>query len=161
MNYSRKMNYLQTHLEEEKKAFYESLLSEDLISMLKEQGENKDKVQKESTETRSPKRVFGLYENVLLTEAERSEFERRYSDAESRIDRLSTYLRETGKRYSDHYAVLCRWAKEDGKRPQRTPCGGFHRGNLHLDEAEKRTYDIAAFDEMDFTNTLDFTGNTS
>ena len=126
-----------------------------------EQGENKDKVQKESTETRSPKRVFGLYENVLLTEAERSEFERRYSDAESRIDRLSTYLRETGKRYSDHYAVLCRWAKEDGKRPQRTPCGGLHRGNLHLDEAEKRTYDIAAFDEMDFTNTLDFTGNTS
>ena len=127
-----------------------------------EQREKKEeKLQREST-ARPRKQACGLYENVYLTGEERSDFERKYPDAESRIDRLSSYLRETGKRYSDHYAVLCRWAREDGERPRKSPyAGGFGRGNLHLHEAEKRTYDIAAFDEMDFTNTLDFTGNSS
>lgn len=56
----------------------------------------------------------GLYNNVILTKDEFDEFKRQYPDDYSdRIERLSFYMYNNGKFYRDHFATLCRWAKED------------------------------------------------
>ena len=56
----------------------------------------------------------GLYNNVILTKDEFDEFKRQYPDDYSdRIERLSFYMYNNGKFYHDHFATLCRWAKED------------------------------------------------
>lgn len=56
----------------------------------------------------------GLYNNVILTKDEFDEFKRQHPDDYSdRIERLSFYMYNNGKFYHDHFATLCRWAKED------------------------------------------------
>jgi len=40
-------------------------------------------------------------------------------DTGERIERLSGYLRQTGKRYKDHYATILNWARrESASQPQ-------------------------------------------
>ena len=56
----------------------------------------------------------GMYNNVILTKDEFDEFKRQHPDDYSdRIERLSFYMYNNGKFYHDHFATLCRWAKED------------------------------------------------
>ena len=63
----------------------------------------------------SPARIaFGVYGNVLLTLEEYDALKSEYRDLSARIDRLSEYLRTSGKSYADHAAVIRKWAREDG-----------------------------------------------
>lgn len=95
---------------------------------------------------------LGDYGNVRISSAELERFEKEFPTMANRtIQRLSQYMAENGKSYTNHYAVLCRWAKEDAERERQKA----------VQEAVKRTYDIEAFDNIDFTNTLDFTGEKS
>ena len=42
-----------------------------------------------------------------------------YSDCyEEYIEKLSSYLAQTGKRYKSHYATLLNWIRRDGKEKQ-------------------------------------------
>jgi len=71
----------------------------------------------------SRKKPWGEFSNVLLTEEELSKLEDRFGvqDTRDRIDRLSEYLRSTGKRYRDHYATILSWSRRDGTQARASP----------------------------------------
>lgn len=57
---------------------------------------------------------IGEFKNVILTDEELEKLKEAYpSDYEAKIDRLSVYIKQTGKHYDNHYAVLTAWARED------------------------------------------------
>lgn len=57
------------------------------------------------------KRKYGRFSNVLLTEKEYGELKLTHNDIADRlIEELSLYLESRGECYSNHFAVLLRWA---------------------------------------------------
>ena len=56
---------------------------------------------------------YGEYKNVLLTDEELDKLKTEYSDWKERIERLSSYIASTGKRYKSHYATIRNWARKD------------------------------------------------
>lgn len=65
------------------------------------------------------KHKYGEYKNVLLTDDELNKLKTEYSDWQDRIERLSSYVASTGKKYKSHYATIRNWAKKDKEQPQR------------------------------------------
>lgn len=63
----------------------------------------------------------GEFENVKLTKEELDKLQVSYSDCyEEYIEKLSSYLAQTGKRYKSHYATLLNWIRRDGKEKRET-----------------------------------------
>ena len=60
------------------------------------------------------KHKHGEYTNVLLTDDELDKLKQEYPDWKERIERLSSYVASTGKRYKSHYATIRNWARKDG-----------------------------------------------
>ena len=84
---------------------------------------------------------LGEYGNVRMTAEQLQELNDRFPSQASRVvSRLSSYMAENGKTYDNHFAVLCRWASEDEERDRKKA----------KDEASRRTYDIEAFEDIDF-----------
>ena len=76
-----------------------------------------DRVSDKQDAQNAPSQMYGEYKNVILTLLELAELKKAYpQDWESKINRLSTYLKQTGKKYDNHYAVLMAWAKEDAEK---------------------------------------------
>ena len=73
----------------------------------------------ESTTNRSKpvKHKYGEYNNVLLTDEELEKLQAEFPDLASRIERLSSYVASTGKRYKSHYATIRNWARKDAEKP--------------------------------------------
>lgn len=90
--------------------------------------------------------LVGPFNNVKLSgeqwESFRLEFPGR---AERTIERLSQYMAENGKTYQNHYAVLCRWAREDEERDREKA----------KQEAAKRTYDPDGWPDFDFEKEME------
>ena len=64
---------------------------------------------------RTPIFLTGYYENVRLTEEQVEQLKKDFPKQwDTTLERLSSYIQETGKTYKDHFSVLCRWCKEDG-----------------------------------------------
>lgn len=61
------------------------------------------------------KHKYGEYNNVLLTDEELQKLKTEYSDYEERIERLSSYVASTGKKYKSHYATIRNWARKDAE----------------------------------------------
>ena len=61
------------------------------------------------------KHKYGEYSNVLLTDDELQKLKTEYSDYEERIERLSSYVASTGKKYKSHYATIRNWARKDAE----------------------------------------------
>lgn len=61
------------------------------------------------------KHKYGEYQNVLLTDDELQKLKTEYSDYEERIERLSSYVASTGKKYKSHYATIRNWARKDAE----------------------------------------------
>lgn len=79
-------------------------IREDKISIDKER-------EREETPTRNR---YGLYNNVILTDAELEQLALDYPcDYKNMIENLSVYMKTHGKLYADHYAMICKWARED------------------------------------------------
>lgn len=60
------------------------------------------------------KHKHGEYKNVLLTDEELDKLKAEYPDWAERIERLSSYVESTGKKYKSHYATIRNWARKDG-----------------------------------------------
>lgn len=84
-------------------------------SKRKDKDKDKEK-EKECGEDESPTHTHGTYNNVILTEKELQALKTEFPDFQSKIDRLSEYMKSSGKTYDDHYATICMWAKEDAKK---------------------------------------------
>ena len=58
--------------------------------------------------------VYGRYKNIYLTDTELSELKAEIPDKwEYYIERLSSYIASTGKKYTNHAATIRRWAADD------------------------------------------------
>lgn len=68
----------------------------------------------------SLKRKHGKFENVLLTDNELQKLKDDYSDWEEKIERLSSYMKSTGKTYADHYATIVHWSADDTEKETET-----------------------------------------
>ena len=72
-----------------------------------------------SPKSKSVKHKYGEYNNVLLTDDELEKLKGEYKDWADRIERLSSYVASTGKKYKSHYATIRNWARKDAEqRPQ-------------------------------------------
>ena len=73
------------------------------------------------TRTTDAHLTFGEYHNVFLTEKEYKQLNVDFSELDSLIEQLSAYIQSTGKKYADHAATLCIWAKRQKTEPKSKP----------------------------------------
>lgn len=65
------------------------------------------------------KRKYGVFRNVYLTDYELNELKSKTGkDADNYIDRLSTYMKSSQKKYDDHLATILSWYIRDVKSKQ-------------------------------------------
>lgn len=57
--------------------------------------------------------IFGRYKNVFLTQKELAALQSDFPDWAERVERLSSYMESTGKRYQSHIATIRLWAEKD------------------------------------------------
>ena len=69
---------------------------------------NKEKIYKKES-----RHKYGMYENVLLSDADLEKLKSEFPDWEQRIERLSEYIASTGKSYKNHLATIRVWARKD------------------------------------------------
>lgn len=72
-----------------------------------------------STKRTSPpsKKKYGEMDNVLLNDSEMEKLKDKFpNDYEERIDKLSLYIAQKGKKYKSHYATILSWARKDDKQ---------------------------------------------
>ena len=88
------------------------------------------------------KKKFGEFENVVLTGEEHEKLVDSLGDigAKEYIERLSSYLAQSGRRYKSHYATLLNWWRKDGKPVSRS------KGNVVIkpDKEREITPDMTA-----------------
>ena len=71
------------------------------------------------------KEKFGEFENVLLSADELQKLKSKLgTETESYIERLSSYIASSGKRYKSHYATILSWTQKDAKNS-----GGLNYGS--------------------------------
>ena len=78
------------------------------------------KTRNKKPETRNKKEIikekFGEFENVLLSANELQKLKSKLgAETESYIERLSSYIASSGKRYKSHYATILSWTQKDAK----------------------------------------------
>ena len=64
------------------------------------------------------KHKYGEYSNVLLTDEELMKLKEKIPNWQDFIERLSSYIASTGKRYKSHYVTMLNWYRRDGQRQQ-------------------------------------------
>lgn len=60
------------------------------------------------------RRKYGEYKNVLLSDTDMEKLQSEFPDYEERIERLSSYIASTGKKYKNHLATIRNWARKEG-----------------------------------------------
>lgn len=78
---------------------------------------------------------YGEFENVVLSDEEIEKLKIRFSDWEERIEKLSAYMKSTGKKYQSHYATILAWDRRDKKKEKEGANG--NEGNKESDSGEK------------------------
>ena len=77
---------------------------------------------------KSAKHTLGEYKNVILSDEELEKVKAEFPDWEQRIERLSSYMASSGKKYKNHLATIRNWARGDEIKVQSKPksaSGGF------------------------------------
>lgn len=70
--------------------------------------------------TKTTRHKYGEYKNVLLSDEDYAKLISEFPDWEERIERLSSYIASTGKRYKNHLATIRNWARKDKEQaPQK------------------------------------------
>lgn len=93
----------------------------DKVSIEEYSAPDSDESAPSSTPPSKPvKHKHGEYTNVLLTDDELDKLKQEYPDWQERIERLSSYVASTGKKYKSHYATIRNWARKDGVKQHGT-----------------------------------------
>lgn len=89
------------------------------------------------------KREYGEFKNVLLTDDEYKKLEE--INALSQIEKLSSYIASTGKRYKSHYATILNWDRRDKQKQEEDKYKGmsyrereYYNGLAILDQYEEK-----------------------
>lgn len=84
---------------------------------------DKEKLSKDSKDNarKSAKHTLGEYSNVFLTDEELDKLKAEFPDWEERIERLSSYIASSGKKYKNHLATIRNWARGDESKQQTAP----------------------------------------
>lgn len=106
-----------------------------------------DSTEPEPSPKKPSKHKHGEYNNVLLTDDELDKLKAEYPDYEERIERLSSYVASTGKRYKSHYATIRNWARKDVQVKPIKPVYQKPTKAEELDEFYKMAADWAEGDE--------------
>lgn len=64
---------------------------------------------------------FGNFQNIEITTEQMAELKETYENARELIDKVSEYLASSGKSYANHYALICKIAREDRWPRRRKP----------------------------------------
>ncbi len=62
---------------------------------------------------------MGKYKNVFLSPEEIVELKNLFFDWDTKVERLSEYMEISGRKYQNHFAVICKWAKEDDAKVEK------------------------------------------
>lgn len=63
-------------------------------------------------------RILGSFGNVHLTDGEIEDLRERFpTDWARKVERLSRYMAESGRRYENHWATIATWAEADAEDP--------------------------------------------
>ena len=77
-----------------------------------------EKEKESDLEINTEREIYGQYRNVLLTPSEYEQLRTDYpAYADAYVERLSEYMKSKGRSYSDHYATICSWLRQDIKLP--------------------------------------------
>lgn len=82
-----------------------------------------DNTEKEVSQKKdnAPARKWGKFNNVSLTDEEYNLLKGESENYIYYIDKLSSHMKSTGRRYKCHYATLCSWIMDDIKRGYKIP----------------------------------------
>lgn len=81
---------------------------------------DKSNTERKISEVRKKGWTMGSFQNVYLAENELKELKSRFPyDWQERVERLSSYMASTGKKYRNHYATICSWAVKEKKASQK------------------------------------------
>ncbi|EEB37063.1 hypothetical protein ANHYDRO_00095 [Anaerococcus hydrogenalis DSM 7454] len=73
-----------------------------------------DKGRGEKENQSAPVSFYGKYQNVRLTEEEYHKLkDKLQSHTDTMIEKLSRYIKSSGKNYQDHYVTILNWYEED------------------------------------------------
>lgn len=64
-------------------------------------------------EKKPARHKYGEYKNVLLSDEDLAKLKTEFPDWEARIERLSSYIAQSGKSYKNHLATIRNWARKD------------------------------------------------
>lgn len=82
---------------------------------------DKNKIREETEEDniKATRHKYGEYNNVLLSDEDYQKLITEFpTDYEERIERLSSYIESTGKKYKNHLATIRNWARNDKKKSE-------------------------------------------
>ncbi|MBQ2758230.1 MAG: hypothetical protein IKJ88_09020 [Clostridia bacterium] len=69
----------------------------------------------------APARKRGKFNNVILTDGEYALLKDESENYEYYINKLSSHMQSTGRRYVSHYATLCSWIMDDIRKGYKIP----------------------------------------
>jgi hypothetical protein len=70
-------------------------------------------IEENNKKENNKKKKYGEFLNVLLTDEEYNKLDN--NNLLDYIDRLSTYIESTGKKYKSHYATILNWSRKENK----------------------------------------------
>lgn len=86
-------------------------------------------------EKKQGRHKYGEYGKVLLTDEELDKLKAEFPDWQARIERLDSYIAQSGKSYKNHLATIRNWARKD---KESAPKGnGFQTGNPFFEMLEE------------------------
>jgi len=96
------------------------------------------KKEAEKVESKTDKKPYGEFKNVMLTDEEHQKLIERFGPklAEVKIEHLSSGVASKGYRYKSHYATILTWDRMDSKRGVGN---GAHKGNTKGRELPERS----------------------
>lgn len=81
-------------------------------SYIESSNSNRDEYKKNKGKPHTPKKAYGKYKNVLLSDDEYKLLIEQYGNPEKLIERLDRYKEKSGKKYNSDYIAITDWVVE-------------------------------------------------